>query len=156
AEAAAVLGIAAVGRVDEARRYYPHGQLGAHVLGFVGVDSQGLAGLERRFDRAIRGEPAEIEGARHARGRVFDTGTLATKPLEGGRVELTLDATIQAVTERELAAGVLQAKARAGAALVVEPTTGAVLALANYPTFNPNDPGDRVGHDWRNRSRNRI
>jgi cell division protein FtsI (penicillin-binding protein 3) len=156
AQAAAQLGIGGLGRVDEARRYYPHGQLAAHVLGFVNVDSQGLAGLEQRFDRQIRGEAQEVEVSRDAYGRRFFTGAVGTKPLEGARVELTIDTDIQTVTERELAAGVVGAKAHAGAAIVLDPASGEVLALANYPTFNPNDPGDRVGHDWKNRSRNRI
>ena len=156
ADVIAQLGISAIGQIDEARRFYPHGQLAAHVLGFVDVDSQGLAGLERRFDKQIRGEAQEIEVARDAHGRVFFRGALAEGALEGDRVELTLDAHVQAVTERELAAGVEAARARAGAALVVDPTSGEVLALANYPTFNPNDPGDRSGRQWRNRSRNRI
>ena len=156
AQAAAAVGIAGVGFVEEARRFYPHGQLAAHVLGFVSVDSQGLAGLERKFDRQIRGEAQEIVVARDAHGRVFHKGAIGTKPLEGSRVELTIDAQIQAVTERELAAGVAEARARAGAAIVMDPTTGAILALANVPSFNPNDPDDRQGPDWKNRSRNRI
>jgi cell division protein FtsI (penicillin-binding protein 3) len=157
AHAVADLGIAAVGQVEEARRFYPHGQLAAHVLGFVSIDSQGLAGLERRFDKQIRGEAQEIEVARDAHGRVFHKGALgSTDPLEGARVEVTLDAQIQAVTERELAAGVVAAQARAGAAIVLDPMTGEILALANYPSFNPNDPEDRVGPAWKHRSRNRI
>jgi cell division protein FtsI (penicillin-binding protein 3) len=156
ARAVAALDVTGVGQVDEPRRFYPHGELGAHVLGFVNVDSQGLAGVERRLDAQIRGEAQEVEVARDAHGRVFHKGALATKPLEGARVELTLDAHVQAVTERELAAGVAAAKARAGAAIVLDPTTGEVLALASHPTFNPNDPTDRSGHDWKNRARNRI
>lgn len=156
AQAAATLGIAALGQVDEARRFYPHGGLAAHVLGFVNVDSQGLAGLERRYDKQIRGEAQEIEVARDAHGRVFHKDAIGTKPLEGAKIEVTLDAHIQAVTERELAAGVEAAHARAGAAIVMAPDTGEILALANYPAFNPNDPGDRHGPEWKNRQRNRI
>ncbi len=156
AQAAAALGIAAVGQIEEARRFYPHGQLAAHVLGFVSVDSQGLAGLERRFDKQIRGEAQEIEVARDAHGRLFHKGALDTDPLEGARVEVTIDAEVQAVTERELAAGVVAAQARAGAAIVMDPATGEILALANYPSFNPNDPQDRVGPAWKHRARNRI
>src|SRR5262249_47885369 len=147
---------AAVGQIEEARRFYPHGQLAAHVLGFVSVDSQGLAGLERRFDKQIRGEAQEIEVARDAHGRLFHKGALDTDPLEGARIEVTLDAEIQAVTERELAAGVVAAQAHAGAAIVMNPATGEILALANYPSFNPNDPEDRVGPAWKHRARNRI
>jgi len=155
AQAAAALDVAGVGQVDEPRRFYPHGELAAHVLGFVNVDSAGLAGLERRLDKQIRGEAQEVEVARDAHGRVFHKGALA-KPLEGARVEVTLDAHVQAVTERELAAGVAAARARGGAAIVLDPATGAILALANYPTFNPNDPTDRIGPAWKNRARNRI
>jgi cell division protein FtsI (penicillin-binding protein 3) len=156
AQAAAGLGISALGQVDEARRFYPHGGLAAHVLGFVNVDSQGLAGLERRYDKQIRGEAQEVEVARDAHGRVFHKGAIGTKSLEGARIEVTLDAHIQAVTEHELALGVEAAHARAGAAIVIAPDTGEILALANYPAFNPNDPGDRHGPEWKNRSRNRI
>jgi cell division protein FtsI (penicillin-binding protein 3) len=156
AQAAAALGLAGVGFVEEARRFYPHGQLAAHVLGFVNVDSQGLAGLERKFDRQIRGEAQEVVVARDAHGRVFHKGAIGTKALEGSRVALTIDAQIQAVTERELAAGVAEARARAGAAIVMDPMTGEILALANQPSFNPNDPDDRQGPEWKNRSRNRI
>jgi cell division protein FtsI (penicillin-binding protein 3) len=156
AHAAADLGIGAVGQIEEARRYYPHGQLAAHVLGFVSIDSQASPRLERRFDKQIRGEAQEIEVARDAHGRVFHKGALGTEPLEGARVEVTLDAQIQAVTERELAAGVVAAKAHAGAAIVMDPMTGEILALANYPSFNPNDPQDRIGPAWKHRSRNRI
>lgn len=156
AQAAARLGIAAVGQMEEARRFYPHGQLGAHVVGYVNVDSQGLAGIERRFDKQIRGDAHEVEVARDAHGRVFYKAVLGEKPLEGARVETTLDAHIQAIAERELAAGVADAKARAGAAIVLDPRTGEVLALASHPSFNPNDPGNRVGAEWKNRARNRI
>jgi cell division protein FtsI (penicillin-binding protein 3) len=156
AEAVARLGIAAVGRIDEARRFYPHGQLGAHVLGFVGVDSLGLAGLERRYDKLVRGKAEEVEVSRDAHGRVFFKGGLFERPLDGSRVELTLDVGVQTVVEQELAAGVVAAGARAGAAVVMDPHTGEVLALANYPTFNPNDPGDRTARSWKERSRNRV
>jgi cell division protein FtsI (penicillin-binding protein 3) len=156
ADAVARVGIAAVGRIDEARRFYPHGQLAAHVLGLVGVDSQGLGGLERRYDKLVRGTAEEVEVARDAHGRVFYKGGVDERPLDGSRVELTIDVGVQTVVERELAAGVVAAGARAGAAIVMDPATGEVLALANYPTFNPNDPGDRTTRGWKDRSRNRV
>lgn len=136
------LGVPGVGHFEEPRRIYPHGQLGAHVLGFVGTDAQGLAGLERRFDSEIRGQAVRVEVDRDARGREFLRAAVADAPTQGSRVELTLDAEIQALTERELAAGVTAARARAGAAIVMDPITGEILALANYPTFNPNDRTD--------------
>src|SRR5262249_53928091 len=136
------LRVSGVGHLDEPRRVYPHGDVAAHVLGFVGMDAQGLSGLERRFDREIRGEPVMVAVDRDARGREFMRAAFADPPTQGSRVELTLDEKIQAVTERELAAGVANAKAAGGAAVVLDPTTGEILALANVPTFNPNDHGD--------------
>jgi cell division protein FtsI (penicillin-binding protein 3) len=97
-----------------------------------------------------------VEVARDAHGRVFHKGAVGAKPLEGARVEITLDAHIQAIAERELAAGVAQAKAKAGAAVVLDPQTGEILALASHPSFNPNDPDVRAGGDWKSRARNRI
>jgi len=150
------LGVPGVGHFDEPRRVYPHGQLAAHVLGFVGTDAQGLAGLERRFDREIRGPSLRIAVDRDARGREFLRTGLADAPTQGARVELTLDTEIQALTERELAAGVGGAKAVGGAAVVLDPMTGEVLALANFPTFNPNDCTDWANPRHKDRIRNRA
>ncbi len=150
------LGVPGVGHFEEPRRIYPHGQLGSHVLGFVGTDAQGLAGLERRFDTEIRGQAVRIAVDRDARGREFLRTAVADAPTQGSRVELTLDAEIQALTERELAAGVQDAKATAGAAVVMDPATGEILALANYPTFNPNDRSDWGNPRHKDRIRNRA
>ena len=150
------LGVPGVYAVTEGRRFYPHGSLAAHVLGFVGVDSQGLEGLEQRFDRVIRGEPQYLEFDRDARGREMFTGGVQAAPDHGGRLELTLDAGIQEATERELHNGVAAARAVGGAAVVLDPATGEVLALANVPTYNPNEPGDWTDKRWRDRVRNRA
>jgi len=156
AEAVQHLALPGVYTVAEGRRFYPLGSLAAHVLGFVGVDSQGLEGLERRLDRTIRGEARDIEADRDARGRAMFTAGVQAEPAQGSRVELTLDAGIQDATERELAAGVAAARAAGGAAVVLDPTTGEVLALANVPTFDPNHPGALSDHRWRERIRNRA
>jgi cell division protein FtsI (penicillin-binding protein 3) len=156
AEAMRALRLRGVHQVTEGRRFYPHGALAAHVLGFVGVDSQGLEGLERRLDVAIRGEPRWVEVDRDARGRELLTAGVQKRPRHGATVELTLDAAIQDATERELAAGVAAARAAAGAAIVLDPATGEILALANVPTFSPNKPGGRRDRRWRDRIRNRA
>ena len=156
AEAVARLGLPGVYTVTEGRRFYPHGSLAAHVLGFVGVDSQGLEGLEQRFDRVIRGEPQFLEVDRDARGREMFTGGVRAAPDQGGRLALTIDAGIQEATERELQNGVAAARAVGGAAVVLDPATGEVLALANVPTYNPNEPGDWRDKRWRGRVRNRA
>jgi cell division protein FtsI (penicillin-binding protein 3) len=156
AEAVRALSLRGVYQVTESRRFYPHGSLGAHVLGFVGVDSQGLEGLERRLDNAIRGEARFAEVDRDAHGRELLTDGVQTKAARGSTVELTLDATIQDFTERELAEGVKAARAAAGAAIVLDPATGQILALANVPTFSPNEPGGAQDRRWRQRVRNRA
>ena len=155
AEAIERLGLRGVGTALEGRRFYPHGSLGAHVLGFVGADG-GLEGLESRFDRLIRGEAQYVEVYRDAfRRAIFKTGA-ETGPTQGSRVEVTLDAAIQSITERELEAGVAGAKAAGGAAVVFDPWTGEVLALANYPTYNPNAPENPRDPAWREHVRNRA
>jgi cell division protein FtsI (penicillin-binding protein 3) len=150
------LGLHGVYSVAEGRRFYPHNSLAAHVLGFVGIDSQGLEGLERRLDPVLRGKPHFIEVDRDARGREMFTAGVEDTPAQGSRIELTIDAGIQDATERELAAGVAAAKAVGGAAVVLDPGTGEVLALANLPTFNPNEPGALADRQWRDRVRDRA
>lgn len=150
------LGLRGVHTVAESRRFYPHHSLAAHVLGLVGVDSQGLEGLEQRFDRAIRGEPRYVNVDRDARGREMFVGGLTAPPAQGSRVELTLDAGIQDAAERALAAGVAAARAAGGAAVVLDPATGEVLALANVPTYDPNGAARGGDPGWRDRIRNRA
>jgi cell division protein FtsI (penicillin-binding protein 3) len=156
ADAVKALGLRGVYTVNEGRRLYPHNMLAAHVLGFVGVDSQGLEGLERKLDRAIRGASHDIEADRDARGRQIFTSGVPDAPVKGSSVELTIDDSIQDVAERELAKGVASAKAIGGSALVLDPHTGELLALANVPTYNPNQPGSASDPAWRNRIRNRA
>src|SRR5207244_12606683 len=156
AEAVARLGLPGVYTVTEARRFEPHRAVAAHVLGFVGIGSQGLEGREQRYARVIRGEPQSLEFDRDARGREMFTGGVGAAPDQGNRLELTLDAAIQEATERELQSGVAAARAVGGAAVVLDPATGEVLALANVPTYNPNEPGDAADRRWRDRVRNRA
>jgi cell division protein FtsI (penicillin-binding protein 3) len=156
AEAVDRLALPGVYTVAEGRRFYPHNTLGAQVLGFVGVDSQGLEGVERRLDGVIRGQPHDIEADRDAHGQAMFMAGVQAPPDEGSRVELTIDAGIQDATERALAAGVASARAVGGAAVVLDPNTGEVLALANVPTFDPNVPGAVNDRKWRDRVRNRA
>lgn len=149
------LGLPGTGSIPEPRRFYPHGTLASHVLGFVNVDSVGQEGLERAFDERIRGERLELVEERDARGRAFTVVEGAQRlPQAGSTVELTLDADIQAVAERELAAGVEAARAVGGVAIVLDPDTGGVLALASVPTFDPNVEVTQRSPVWRKRTRN--
>ena len=146
-EAAAVVALKldGVGLRKESRRFYPMRELMAGVLGYVGFDNKGLAGIEQRYNDLIRGKDGQalvyIDAKRHA----FDS--VSVPPTEGASVELTLDAALQHVVERELARGVAQHRADSGVAIVMDPWTGEVLAMASVPTFNPNAFGDaRADH----------
>lgn len=137
----------------EARRYYPNRELASHVIGFAGIDSQGLEGLERNFDELLRGQQEGIRGLRDARGRlVFSEDLMADQTPEGHSIVLTIDRTIQHITETELAAAVRTFEARAGMVVVVDPRTGEILAIANEPSFNPNNFSSFRPEDWRNRA----
>ena len=120
----------------ETRRYYPNWQLGAHVLGYVGDGNIGRAGLEERYQGLVGGEPGKLLIQVDAKQRPFSR--VEQSPIPGASLELTIDTEIQHIVERELAAGVEWSGAQTGSAIVMDPMTGEVLALANYPTFNPN------------------
>ena len=137
----------------EARRYYPNRELAGHLIGFAGIDSQGLEGLEREYDELLRGQQEGIRGLRDARGRlVFSDDLMADQTPEGHSLVLTIDRTIQHIAEQELAAAVRTFEARAGMVVVVDPRTGELLAIANAPTFNPNNFSASRPDHWRNRA----
>ncbi len=135
--------------VMESQRFYPHGYLASHVLGFSGLDMQGLEGLEMVYDRVLKGEPGWRWLARDARRRgvgAWDAGTVA--PRDGLELVLTLDTTIQYIAEKALDQAYRQSHAKAASIVVADPRTGEILALANRPSFDPNqfsqaDPQDR-------------
>lgn len=153
ADAIAELGLSGVGSEPTQRRLYPRGVLAAQVIGFAGVDSQGLEGVELLYDHDLRGAAESMSVGRDARGRHMITdGAWQPLPRQGARVELTLDASLQQVTETELAAAVAARQARAGIAVVMQPSTGEILALANVPSFDPNQLSSATAE----RSRNRV
>ncbi|MGB7949609.1 MAG: penicillin-binding protein [Candidatus Binatia bacterium] len=142
-----------LGMFYEPNRHYPQGQLAGHVLGFVGRDSEGLEGLELRYNEYIRGETGSSVIERDALGRrVMVQGVEGLQMPAGGDMHLTLDTSIQHVAERELEATIRKYRAKAGIAIVVEPFTGQVLALANYPSFNPNNFSKQSAQQRRNRA----
>src|ERR1044071_1863795 len=122
----------------EPKRYYPNGPLAAHVLGFVGVDESGLAGIELSYDKRIHGEPGEFTIDTDAHGRPYSSLEAQAKP--GETVVLTIDRLVQYKTEQALVAAVEKSHAKSGTAIVLDPHTGEILALASAPTFDPNDP----------------
>ena len=121
----------------ESDRFYPFGELAAHVVGHVNVDQKGQSGIEAARDSLVRGEPGRVIVRTDAKGVPFSTHVLQA-PTVGKTLELTIDANIQHVVERELRAGIEENRAHGGSVVVLDPSTGEILALANYPTFNPN------------------
>ena len=130
------LGLPGVGFTTEPRRYYPNKELGAHLLGYVGIDHQGLAGIESTYDEVVRGEPGRVLIRTDARGSAFSR--VEAPPESGAALELTIDKYLQHIAERELRAGIDEFGADAGAVVMLDPATGEVLAMASEPTFNPN------------------
>ncbi len=146
----AELNLAGVGFLPENRRYYPNAELAAHVLGYVGIDNQGLSGIESTYDDEIRGRPGRILVQTDARGRAFSR--VERPPTAGATLELTIDRHLQHIAERELERAVLDHRADAGVVVVLDPYTGETLAMANWPTFNPNAFADFPSMARRNRA----
>jgi cell division protein FtsI (penicillin-binding protein 3) len=121
----------------EFKRFYPNGDLAAHVLGYVGTDDDGLGGLERQFDDELHGTPGHVLTAVDAKRHVL--GSEETDPMPGENLVLTIDSNIQYLAERALDAQVEKTKAEHGTVVVQDPHTGQILALAVSPRFNPND-----------------
>lgn len=131
-----------VALTKEARRFYPNRELAAHVLGFANVDGVGIEGLELSFEERLRGSNRVVPAITDRRGRVvFSEQLFDDSGNQGDDLYLTIDKTIQAVAEHELAMAVQTFEARAASLVALDPRTGEILALVSYPTFNPNDPG---------------
>jgi cell division protein FtsI (penicillin-binding protein 3) len=139
-----------VGFLTENRRYYPQRELASHVIGYVGLDNTGMSGIEYAFESAIRGRAAKVVIRTDARRRATEH---REKPsTDGQTVVLTIDESIQHVVEKELERSVQETGSVAGVAVVMDPRTGEILALANRPTFNPNKFGAYPSSRWRNRA----
>jgi cell division protein FtsI (penicillin-binding protein 3) len=122
--------------LKEPKRYYPNSELAAHVLGFVGLDEVGLAGVEQFYNERIRGEAGKIFVETDAHRRPYESLEIHSRP--GQSIVLTLDQTIQYRAEQALGAAMLRTRAKSGTAVVLDPRTGEILALANAPSFDPN------------------
>jgi cell division protein FtsI (penicillin-binding protein 3) len=144
------LDLPGIGFLTETRRYYPQRELASQVLGYVGLDNTGMSGVEYAFEEQIRGRAAKVVIQLDARRR--STGHIEKPSTEGHTVVLTLDESIQHAAERELERAVAETGSVAGVAIVMDPRTGEVLALANRPTFNPNRFGAYPSSHWRNRA----
>jgi cell division protein FtsI (penicillin-binding protein 3) len=150
AERVTDLQLPGVGFLKEDQRFYPNREMAAQVLGFVNIDNMGLAGIEAAYDSQIRGTPGRLLAQVDAKGHAFSR--LERPPTAGASVELTIDEYLQHIAERELHDGVVRNKAVGGTAIVMDPKTGEILAMANEPTFNPNTFADADEMQKRNRA----
>jgi len=123
-------------------RRYNYGTTAAHVLGHVDSDVQGIAGLELEYDESLTGTPGRRVVKRDRNGRIKAfVGGKVVEPKHGQTLRLTIDLVLQAALEDELQRGVDESKAAWGTAIAMDPSDGAILAMANVPTYNPNRPG---------------
>ena len=140
---------------DEAKRYYPNDALAANVLGFIGTDDKGLDGIEQAYDGLIKGESTESFVMTDGRARPILDSIFSKRRYEGDRcktVELTLDSTVQFIVEKELDKAMAENGPKAITAIVMNPKTGEVLAMASRPTYNPNRFAEYNSEVWKNRA----
>jgi cell division protein FtsI/penicillin-binding protein 2 len=150
ADALRRLGIKGVGFVPEVKRLYPKGELASHVVGFVGIDNQPLEGLELKYDKTLRGKSASVFFEKDAGGRPLSDGEDVENG--GNNLVLTIDEGLQFIVERALEKAIEKWKAVAASAIMMDPFTGEILAMANRPTYDLNDPSGSTAASRRNRA----
>jgi cell division protein FtsI (penicillin-binding protein 3) len=123
----------------ENRRVYPQHEFLSHVLGWVDTDEKGMGGIEQELDRVIRGRPGRVMVMADGKRQFYDRNEASADP--GASVVLTIDETIQYIAEKELAIAMEESHAHTGTVVIQDPSNGALLAVANFPTFDPNDAG---------------
>lgn len=146
----AALEIEGVGFLKESRRFYPNRELAAHVLGYLGTEQRGLGGIEAAYEKLIAGKDGITIVQADAKGKVFSR--IERPPTAGATLELTVDTYLQHLAERELRAGVAANRAAGGTAIIMNPRTGEILAMANEPTFDPNEFREASDVERRNRA----
>ena len=128
--------------LKESKRYYPHDEMLSHVLGYVGIDNQGLSGLELKYDDYLTGEYGSIQYFSDAKGNTLDRSSVYVEPEDGLDIYLTVNYEIQSAIERELNNVVLKYNPEGAWAIVMDPNTGEILGMSSRPTFNPNNYQD--------------
>ncbi|GAV19538.1 cell division protein FtsI [Mariprofundus micogutta] len=146
------LNIPGVRNEKEWRRYQPLGPETGHLLGFVGIDGKGLEGVERAWNALLTGESGLRQVRRDARGHSLPDGSWLREPVPGQSINLTIDATIQSIAYAALAEGVRNQNAKGGSVVVMRPKDGAILAMASWPGYNPNNFRHAKPGQWRNRA----
>ena len=152
ADAVEQLQIKGVRFKTEYRRYYPAAEVTSHVVGFTNIDGDGIEGLEAAENQALRGRPGKRRVLRDREGRELRDLELSEPPVFGQDITLTLDLGLQYLTYRTVREAVFQYKAVSASAVVLSVASGEILAMANFPTFNPNDLTDRDPLRMRNRA----
>ncbi|MGD8426362.1 MAG: penicillin-binding transpeptidase domain-containing protein [Balneolaceae bacterium] len=136
---------------EQYKRRYCFGSLAAHTLGFVNHNIKGMTGLEKFYDDQLSGEDGVQQVRRERNGRIYSyIGAPRKQPQQGFSLYTTIDSHIQAILEEELKAGIDRTRSTHGSAIVMNPRTGAIKAMANYPTFNPNNPASLDNENRRN------
>jgi cell division protein FtsI (penicillin-binding protein 3) len=136
---------------EDYRRRYNFGSLAAHTLGFVNHNIDGITGLEKKYNEKLSGEDGVQQVRRDRNGRISAyIGAPRKQPQQGYSLYTTIDSHIQAILEEELKAGIDKTRSSYGSAIVMNPQTGAIKAMANYPTFNPNNPASLDNKNRRN------
>ncbi|MDE1239095.1 peptidoglycan glycosyltransferase FtsI [Vibrio aestuarianus] len=144
------LKLAGVGLKAESRRYYPAGEVSAHLIGVTGIDGHGLEGVERSYDKWLTGEAGKQVIRKDRYGRVVENISLEERE-EGKPLELTIDQRLQAIAFRAVKQAVADYRATSASAVLLDVKTGAVLAMVNAPSYNPNNRSDLQSFKMRNR-----
>ncbi len=144
------LSIEGIGFLPETKRFYPKRSLASHIIGFVNIDNKGLEGIENKYDRYLTAEGKNIYVARDAKGNVLSDSF--NKEIMGNSLILTIDEGLQYIVEKNLDAAILQWDAAAATVIMMNPHTGEILAMANRPTFDPNNPSKARASHRRNRA----
>jgi cell division protein FtsI (penicillin-binding protein 3) len=151
-EKVAALKLPGIGQDREYRRYYPTGGVSAHLVGFTGVDDKGLEGVELAFQGQLLGHPGSRSVIKDRRGQIVEDVGSIRSPQDGKDLQLALDSKIQFIAYSQLKRAVEDFKAKAGSIVVADVRTGEILALANWPSYNPNNRGRLTGAQLRNRA----
>ncbi len=146
------LGLAGLTQIADTKRFYPEGESAAHVVGFTDIEDKGQEGIELAADAWLSGAPGEREVIRDRLGRVVSETRPRVPARNGATVQLTIDRRIQQLAHAQLRAAVEKHSAQAGSVVVLDARNGEVLALANWPTFDPNDRARLTGRQLRNRA----
>jgi cell division protein FtsI (penicillin-binding protein 3) len=147
------LAVPGIGLLDESRRWYPSGALASHIVGFVGLDGVGLAGLELQYERILAGQAGELVVEKDPAGHLIPQGeSRHVRPVAGGDLVLSIDRDLQYRAQRALARAVKKNGARGGSVIVMDPATGEILAMTTHPSFDANLAKDAPAEALRNRA----